>query len=145
MGGIGFCVARGLPATRPTHAVRRTCRQTIRVYDDAAPSSQSSLHQDHERRARRLRELTVAEVDAWLSGHSKVVSTSTLRVIQSALNRSIKRAMAQDKVKRNVVELVTLPKGREGRRSKSLTLAKPLRSSTPSRGPRCTPTSWSLC
>src|SRR4051812_37115051 len=34
------------------------------------------------------------------------------------------RAMAQDKVKRNVVELATLPRGREGRQSKSLTLAQ---------------------
>jgi integrase len=74
--------------------------------------------------ARRLRELSVAEVDAWLSGRAKVVSTSTLRIVHSALNRSVKRAMAQDKVKRNVVELATLPKGREGRQSKSLTLAQ---------------------
>ena len=52
------------------------------------------------------------------------MSTSTLRILHSALNRSIKRAMAQNKVKRNVVELATLPKGREGRQSKSLTLAQ---------------------
>jgi integrase len=52
------------------------------------------------------------------------VSTSTLRKIHSALNRSIKRAMVQDKVKRNVAELATLPKGQEGRQSKSLTLAQ---------------------
>ncbi len=74
--------------------------------------------------ARRLRELTVSEVDKWLAGRAKVVSTSTLRKIHSALNRSIKRAMAQDKVKRNVAELATLPRGREGRQSKSLTLAQ---------------------
>jgi integrase len=74
--------------------------------------------------ARRLRELTVADVDKWLAGRAKVVSTSTLRMIHSAWNRSIKRAMAQDKVKRNVVELAALPKGREGRQSKSLTLAQ---------------------
>ncbi len=40
-------------------------------------------------------------------------------MVHSALNRSIKRAMAQDKVKRNVAELATLPKGRKGRQSKS--------------------------
>src|SRR5262249_28265122 len=72
--------------------------------------------------ARRLRELTAAEVDKWLAGRAKVVSTSTLRKIHSALNRSVKRAMAQDKVKRNVVELAIVPQGREGRRSKALTL-----------------------
>src|SRR4051794_1977239 len=32
--------------------------------------------------------------------------------------------MAQDRVKRNVAELATLPGGREGRQSKSLTLAQ---------------------
>jgi integrase len=73
---------------------------------------------------RRLRELTVVDVDSWLAGRAKVVSTSTLRILHSALNRSIKRAMAQNKVKRNVVELATLPKGREGRQSKSLTLTQ---------------------
>jgi IS1 family transposase len=74
--------------------------------------------------ARRLRDLTVPDVDTWLAGRAKVVSTSTLRKIHSALNRSIKRAMAQDKVKRNVAELATLPRGREGRQSKSLTLGQ---------------------
>jgi integrase len=74
--------------------------------------------------ARRLRELSVADVDKWLAGRAKVVSTSTLRMVHSTLNRSIKRAMAQDKVRRNVAELATLPKGREGRQSKSLTLAQ---------------------
>jgi hypothetical protein len=37
--------------------------------------------------ARRLRELTVSEVDKWLAGRAKVVSTSTLRKIHSTLNR----------------------------------------------------------
>jgi integrase len=74
--------------------------------------------------ARRLRDLMVSDVDKWLDSRAKVVSTSTLRKIHSALNRSIKRAMVQDKVKRNVAELATLPKGQEGRQSKSLTLAQ---------------------
>ena len=74
--------------------------------------------------ARRLRDLNVSDVDKWLDGRAKVVSTSTLRKIHSALNRSMKRAMAQDKVKRNVAELATLPQGQPGRRSKSLALAQ---------------------
>src|SRR5690606_33384675 len=37
-------------------------------------------------------------------------------------NRAIKRAMARDLVKRNVVALCSIPKGQPGRPSKSLTL-----------------------
>ena len=47
-----------------------------------------------------------------------------MRKLHSALNRAVKRAMAQDKVKRNVVELCSMPQGRQGRPSKSLTLAQ---------------------
>ena len=42
----------------------------------------------------------------------------------SCLNRSINRAMARDKVKRNVVALCSVPKGQPGRPSKALTMAQ---------------------
>jgi integrase len=42
--------------------------------------------------------------------------------LRSILKRSVARAQARDKVKRNVVLLCELPKGRPGRPSKSLTL-----------------------
>jgi integrase len=74
--------------------------------------------------ARKLRDLTAAEVDTWLAGRAEVLSTRTLQALHSALNRAVKRAMARDKVKRNVVELCVVPRGRQGRPSKALTLAQ---------------------
>src|SRR3954470_2461422 len=72
--------------------------------------------------ARRLRDLTASDVDTWLAGRAELLSTSTLQKLHSALNRAVKRAMARDKVKRNVVELCAVPRGTEGRPSKALTL-----------------------
>lgn len=63
-------------------------------------------------------------MDRWLRAESKEVSTRTLRLMHSILNRSITRAQARDKVRRNVVALCTVPTGRAGRPSKSLTLAQ---------------------
>jgi integrase len=71
--------------------------------------------------ARKLRDLSATEVDAWLVKLSTTLSTRTLQGVRSCLNRAIKRAMARDRVKRNVVELTEVPKGRPGRPSKSLT------------------------
>jgi integrase len=61
-------------------------------------------------------------VDQWLAREATQVSTRTLQELRSILKRSIARAQARDKVKRNVVLLCELPKGRPGRPSKSLTL-----------------------
>jgi hypothetical protein len=72
--------------------------------------------------ARKLRELSADDVDQWLAREAKQVSTRTLQELRSILKRSIARAQARDKVKRNVVLLCELPKGRPGRPSKSLTL-----------------------
>ncbi|MFI9307945.1 tyrosine recombinase XerC [Streptomyces triculaminicus] len=74
--------------------------------------------------ARKLRDLSADDVDKWLADKAKVLSTRTLEAIRSCLNRAMKRAMARDKVKRNVVELCSVPTGRPGRPSKSLTLAQ---------------------
>jgi hypothetical protein len=70
--------------------------------------------------ARKLRDLTAAEVDTWLAGRAEVLSTRTLQALHSVLNRAVKRAMARDKVKRNVVELCSVPQGQAGRPSKAL-------------------------
>lgn len=72
--------------------------------------------------ARKLRDLSADDVDKWLADKSQVLSTRSLEAIRSCLNRAVKRAMARDKVKRNVVELCSVPAGRPGRPSKSLTL-----------------------
>jgi len=74
--------------------------------------------------ARRLRELTATDVDRWLAAKAKTLSTRTLQELYQCLNRSVKRAMARDQVKRNVVTLCNVPKGQSGRPSKSLTLAQ---------------------
>jgi integrase len=70
---------------------------------------------------RKLRDLKAAEVERWLAGRAQVLSTSSLRSVYGCLNRSVRRAMARDLVRRNVVELANLPGGRAGRPSKSLT------------------------
>ena len=70
--------------------------------------------------ARKLRDLKATEVDAWLTELSTKLSTRTLQAIRSCLNRTVKRAMARDRVRRNVVELTELPTGRRGRPSKAL-------------------------
>jgi integrase len=46
----------------------------------------------------------------------------TLGQVRSCLSRSVRRAMKRNLVERNVVELCDVPRGRDGRRSKSLTL-----------------------
>ena len=55
------------------------------------------------------------QLDRWLAGESKQVSTRTLQDVRSILRRAISRAQARDKVKRNVVMLCELPKGKAGR------------------------------
>ncbi|MEV4871605.1 site-specific integrase [Streptomyces syringium] len=72
--------------------------------------------------ARKLRDLSADDVDKWLAVKAQVLSTRSLEAIRSCLNRAVKRAMARDKVKRNVIELCSVPAGRPGRPSKSLTL-----------------------
>ncbi|MER5303253.1 site-specific integrase [Streptomyces lasiicapitis] len=74
--------------------------------------------------ARKLRDLSADDVDRWLHQKAKVLSTSSLTMARACLNRSVKRAMARDKVKRNVVELCAVPNGQPGRPSKSLSLAQ---------------------
>src|SRR2546429_2969238 len=72
--------------------------------------------------ARKLRDLSAADVDRWLAAKAKTLSTRTLQELHACLNRSVNRAMARDKVKRNVVALCAIPTGQAGRPSKSLTL-----------------------
>jgi integrase len=72
--------------------------------------------------ARKLRDLSADDVDQWLMEMAKSLTTRTLREIMSVLKRSITRAQARDKVKRNVALLCEIPEGGPGRPSKSLTL-----------------------
>lgn len=92
--------------------------------DEETRAANESLSRNHvipHLGARRLRDLTAREVDAWLLGLSEKLSTRTLRGVRACLVRAVSRAMARDKVKRNVVLLCSVPTGRPGRPSKSLT------------------------
>ena len=71
---------------------------------------------------RRLRELSADDVDKWLAEKAKQYSTNTVQNMRGCLDRAIRRAMARDKVKRNVVTLCAIPKGQPGRPSNALTL-----------------------
>ncbi|MGI8457472.1 MAG: site-specific integrase [Propionibacteriaceae bacterium] len=70
--------------------------------------------------ARRLRDLTARDVERCLASLSEELSTNTLGQLHSCLNRTVRRAMSRDLAARNVVELVDIPRGRDGRQSKSL-------------------------
>jgi integrase len=74
--------------------------------------------------ARKLKDLRAEDVDKWLAAKSQTLSTATLHRLHSCLNRATKRAMARDKVRRNVVDLCTVPTGQPGRPSKALTMAE---------------------
>jgi integrase len=69
----------------------------------------------------RRHELSAEDVDKWLDAKAKTLSTSTVQRLHECLSRALDRAMARDKVKRNVAKLCGVPKGQEGRPSKSLT------------------------
>jgi hypothetical protein len=72
--------------------------------------------------ARQLVKLSADDVDRWLADKAKILSTRSIYEVRSVLKRSVTRAQARDKVKRNVVLLCEVPQGTDGRPSKSLTL-----------------------
>jgi integrase len=72
----------------------------------------------------RLRELDVADVDRALAAMAVSRSSSTVAMAHLALTRAITRAQAKDLVLRNVSALTGMPPGREGRPSRSMTLAQ---------------------
>jgi len=84
----------------------------------------SDIHMIPALGARKLKDLRAEDVDKWLVAKSQTLSTTTLQRLHSCLNRATKRAMARDKVRRNVVELCTVPTGQPGRPSKALTMAE---------------------
>jgi integrase len=72
--------------------------------------------------ARKLRELTAADVRKALAQMAAGYSTAAVTMGHLALKRAIRHAEANDLVSRNVATLADTPKGRDGRPSKSLTL-----------------------
>ncbi len=71
--------------------------------------------------AAKLKRLSADDVDKWLDELTGKLSTRSLQAVHSILRRAIRQAEVRDKVGRNVAALVTTPKGRPGRPSRSLT------------------------
>ena len=67
-------------------------------------------------------ELSADDVHRALSKMAATRSSATVSIAHSALTRAIRYAEARDQVGRNVAALVDTPKGRPGRRSRSLTM-----------------------
>jgi integrase len=72
--------------------------------------------------ARKLRELSAADVRQALSKMATGYSSAAVTMGHLALKRAIRHAEANDVVARNVATLVDTPKGQEGRPSRSLTM-----------------------
>ena len=72
--------------------------------------------------ARKLRDLTAADVRQALAAMATGYSTAAVTMGHLALKRAIRHAEANDLVSRNVAALADTPKGQDGRPSKSLTL-----------------------
>lgn len=72
--------------------------------------------------ARPLRNLSTSDVRWALTQLAPRFSHRSLQITRNCLERAITQAQANDLVGRNVAALVKLPKGREGRPSKSFTV-----------------------
>ena len=72
--------------------------------------------------ARKLRDLTAADVRQALAAMAAGYSTAAVSMGHLALKRTIRHAEANDLISRNVAALADTPKGQPGRPSKSLTL-----------------------
>ncbi|MGO8960875.1 MAG: tyrosine recombinase XerC [Streptosporangiaceae bacterium] len=72
----------------------------------------------------RLRDLDVTDVDRALAAAAATRSSATVAMAHLALTRAITRAQAKNLVLRNVSALTGTPPGREGRPSRSMTLAQ---------------------
>jgi len=72
--------------------------------------------------ARKLRDLTAADVRQALAAMAAGYSTAAVSTGHLALKRAIRHAEANDLVSRNVAALADTPNGRDGRPSRSLTL-----------------------
>ena len=90
-----------------TYGLPRRSRATVEKYTIMA-----AKHIYRPLGARKLRDLSAAEVDRWLTRLAPDLSTRTLRELRSILSRAVNRAMARDLVRRNVVDLAEVPQGR---------------------------------
>jgi integrase len=72
----------------------------------------------------KLVNLTTRDIDRFLPHKAQTLSTASVERLLSILRRSIRRAQAQDLIRRNVALLCEVPRGQTGRPSKALTLAE---------------------
>jgi len=96
-------------------------RQNATSDRGSAPVHNRSATRSHS--GRRCDSLGRYLSDAFAHHATSILSTRSLKLIHSILNRSLRNAQARDKVKRNVVGLCDIPTGKDGRPSKSLTFA----------------------
>lgn len=105
-------------------AVQDWLAKGLRGRDPKTIITLSTLAEQHVIRligATKLRELDADAVDEWLDGLSSELASSSLYRVHSILKRAIRQAQARDKVLRNVADLVSTPKGTQGRPSKAMT------------------------
>lgn len=121
----------GLPVGSDKYTVRNAVEDWLRYglngRDKATVDNYRYLAKTHivpSLGARKLRDLTADDVDRWLTTKANELSTRTIRLLHSLLNRAVRHAEARNKVKRNVVGLCDVPTGQEGRPSKSLALGQ---------------------
>ncbi|MEU7894916.1 site-specific integrase [Nonomuraea sp. NPDC049152] len=93
-----------------------TASESYTVRDAVHDWLSKGLKGRSENTVTKLRILAETRLDE-LAGE---LATSTLREIHSVLKRAIRQAQARDMVLRNAAELVTTPKGTDGRPSKAL-------------------------
>jgi len=108
-----------------TDAVRDWLAKGLKGRDEETITANRILAEQHVMPligAVKLKELTADQVDDWLDGLTGKLATRSLQGVHAILKRAIRQAQARDKVLRNVAELVTTPKGREGRPSQAMTL-----------------------
>jgi integrase len=113
---------------RPNYTVRRAAEDWLREGLDGRSAKTIKKNENvlapilTAIGARRLRELTAADVHQALTAMAARYSTAAVAMGHNALTRTIRHAEARDLVGRNVATLADTPKGQAGRPSKSLTL-----------------------
>ncbi|MFI6603245.1 hypothetical protein ACIBHX_43980 [Nonomuraea sp. NPDC050536] len=83
-----------------THGLKGRAAKTIKTYTWYADT-----HIIPALGKRKLRDLSVEDVDRWLASKTETLSTRSLKLIHNILNRSVRNAMRRDLIKRNVVDL----------------------------------------
>jgi integrase len=69
----------------------------------------------------KLKDFTVADAERFFRQIAKHLGKRSLMMIKSTLRRSIRRAQKHDLIGKNVIDLVDLPEGQPGRRSRAMT------------------------